>query len=349
MPRIKAITYLNPRDLEPDPHNARTDVGDIVGLAETIREHGVLQPLGVTQSDGGYRVVYGNRRREAAIVVGLDRVPCLVLESQPEAERLTCQLLENLQRKALNDLEQGRALLHLRQQLAAQSPPGASETALNEVAAKQLGLSPRTVQRYIALCALPEPVQDLILAEELTVTQAQHLHALGSQARQIEVAQLAAEQNLSAAELSRLCSGLARNPNLEALEALARLRRGEQIDAIASTSVEPPAAGNALRPAPRAETEESDADLWPGEESAAAVDPEGDGLGPEGLTADGNRRFRIRSLDSFMDELARLTRCAEEGDLQGLVEADPAARMKLSLALKQLAYLSRQLEALAGR
>jgi len=346
MPRIKEIAYLNPRDLEPDPQNARTDIGDIIGLAETIREHGVLQPLGVTPVDGGYRVVYGNRRREAAIVVGLDRVPCLVLDEQPEADRLTCQLLENLQRKALNDLEQGRALLHLRQQVAAKSPPGTSETALNELVAKRLGLSPRTVQRYISLCALPESVQHLILADELTVTQAQHLHALGSEERQVEVAQLAVEMNLSAVELSRLCSSLARNPNIAAAEALLRLRRGEEVAATRPAANEEPMTAPPLRAASQAESEPDD-EFWPGEEAEEASEAAHNAFPPDSVTADGNRRFRIHSFDSFMDEVARLSRCAEEGDLEKLVKADPAAQMKIGLALKQLAYVSRQLEALA--
>ena len=73
------IIYLNPRDLLPSQPSVRSDPGDLAGLAETIREHGILQPLGVTPEDDTSRIVYGNRRRDAAIVVGLDRVPCVLV------------------------------------------------------------------------------------------------------------------------------------------------------------------------------------------------------------------------------------------------------------------------------
>lgn len=340
MAKITEIVYLNPRDLEPDPQNARTDIGDLVGLAESIREHGVLQPLGVARTDGAYRVIYGNRRREAAIVVGLDAVPCLLLDEQDETQRLMCQLLENIQRKALNDMEQGRAFRRLRDDLARRSAPGTSEHALNEAVAKRLGLSPRTVQRYASLCDLPAPVQDLLRREEITVTHAQHLFALGGEERRLEVARLACAEGLSAAELGRLCSGLAKNPNIAAEDALARLRQGQAIEAIAPAAVA--VTGRVPRP-PKAE-EEDDADLWP----ESAEEPEEQHAVPASATADGNRRFRIRSLDSFLDELSRLVRCVEDGDLEKYVRADQSGRAKVNVALRQVAYLSRELAELAS-
>ncbi|MHB1134584.1 MAG: ParB/RepB/Spo0J family partition protein [Chloroflexota bacterium] len=342
MARIREIKYLNPRDLEPDPHNARTDIGDLVGLAETIREHGVLQPLGVSSREDHYRIVYGNRRREAAIVVGLDTVPCLVLEGQNESERLLCQILENIQRKSLNDMEQGRALKRLRDDLARQNPPGTAERVLVDAVAKQLGLSPRTIQRYLALCELPSAVQDLLQRDELTVTHAQHLGSLENGERREEVARLAAEEGLSAADVGRLCSGLAKNPNLAATEGLARLRRGESIDAIVPEAT---AVSERLPRAPRAaDPEESDADLW-ADRAEDAANEEG-AFADSPATQDGNRRYRIHGLDSFLDELSRLVRCAEDGELKQFVASDPAAKRKVNIALRQVAYLSVQLGAL---
>jgi ParB family transcriptional regulator, chromosome partitioning protein len=334
MARIRNILYLNPRDLEADGMNSRRDFGDLVGLAETIREHGVLQPLGVSALVDGYRVVYGNRRREAAIVVGLDAVPCVVLDEQNEEERLLCQLLENVQRKALNDMEQGLAFRRLRDGLARRAAPGTSERALNESVAKQLGLSPRTIQRYVALCELPLPVQELLRKEEITVTHAQHLHALGNDDRIVEVSTLAAEQGLSAADVGRLCAGLTRNPNIDAQEALERLRQGTEVPAVGADSAH--VAERMARP-PKV-TEDDDEDLWDDE----AVDPEEDAFPSEPRTEDGNRRFLIRSLDSFMDELGRLVRCVECGDLSRYVGADPKGKSKAIIAMRQLAYLSRE-------
>ena len=74
------LLYLDPRVLEADPNGVREDPGNVDGLAATISEHGLLQPLGVLEAgQGRYRVVYGNRRREAALQLGLERVPVVRL------------------------------------------------------------------------------------------------------------------------------------------------------------------------------------------------------------------------------------------------------------------------------
>lgn len=347
MPRVTDILYLNPRELEPDLQGVRTNVGDLVGLAESIREQGVLQPLGVVENSGTHRVVFGNRRREAAIIVGLDRVPCLLLEHQEEVDRLTCQLLENIQRKSLNDMEQGEALLRLRSEMGKASGRDASETSLNEKVAKRLGLSPRTVQRYVSLCKLPLAVQEAIRRDELTVTQAQHLHGLGIATRQEVVALLAIEEGMSAAELRQLCASLASNPNIDPHEALKRQRQGLAVDAIAPgpTTGEAAVARLPRRSLLSAE-EDDDSDLWTDDEEVGVEEEAAFRCVAPVATADGNRRFRIRSLDSFMDELARLVRCVEEGDLSRFSKGEAEAELKLNIAKKQVAYLARALESL---
>ena len=103
------LLYLDPRQLEADPEGVREDPGDVAGLAATIAERGLLQPLGVVAAGGGrYRVVYGGRRRAAAIQLGLERVPCIVLDAD-DPDLLLRQLIENVQRQDLNDVEQARA------------------------------------------------------------------------------------------------------------------------------------------------------------------------------------------------------------------------------------------------
>src|SRR5262245_49113793 len=88
------LLYLDPRTLEPDPHAVREEPGNVDGLAATIAEHGLLQPLGVVEAGrGSYRVVYGNRRREAALKLGLEKVPCIILEAE-DPRTLIQQLTE---------------------------------------------------------------------------------------------------------------------------------------------------------------------------------------------------------------------------------------------------------------
>ena len=81
----------------------------------------MLQPLGVSRENGGFRVVYGSRRRAAAIQVGLPEVPCVVVDASPE-DRLIHQMLENLQRRDLNDMDKAEGFARLRRNLARQHP-----------------------------------------------------------------------------------------------------------------------------------------------------------------------------------------------------------------------------------
>ena len=116
------LLYLDPRRLVPDAENVRREAGDLQSLAASLRQYGVLQPLGVIplaqlapqRGAGRYRVVYGNRRRAAAILAGLPAVPCLPLPQQDGPDPLVAQLLENMQRRDLNDMEKAEGLARLR-------------------------------------------------------------------------------------------------------------------------------------------------------------------------------------------------------------------------------------------
>lgn len=346
--RQRQVLYLNPRELEPSRENVRFDIGDIAGLAESIREHGVLQPLGVAEHGAAYQVVYGNRRRDAAVVVGLDSVPCLLLEGMGDEDQAVAQLLENVQRLELNDMEKGRAFLRLRERIAEREGPEAGVGTLNAAVAKQLGLSPRTVQRYIALTSLADGVQERLLRGDLNVTQAQHIVGIDDPWRQEAVGKLAADENLSAADVSRLCQALAKNANIGVDEAWQLVRSGKSVaeQVAAAPAADAPAR---LAPRPKAEESESDDDLWDDEpEAEEPAAPFRDATPQERGTADGNRRFRIRSLDSFMDELDRLTRAVEDGDLVAWLKDDPAGPLKVHMAIKQAHFIARSLQAFVG-
>jgi len=341
------LLYLNPRDLQPSLRNVRSDPGDLAGLAETIREHGVLQPLGVTREQDGYRIVYGNRRRDAAIVVGLDRVPCVEIGRVDDGEVLIQQVLENLQRLDLNDLDKARAFQTILDRL---TTGGASHGEALDALARTLGLSVRQIQRYLRLNMLDEGVQQMIASGDLGVTHAQHLAALDSAPRQAAVAHLAVAEGLSAAELSRLCSALALNPNIAPEAALAALRRGDRVPLVQEAShSEPTYRGSAGRDA----RDSADDSAWAEDEEPGDAKETETGHLEEGVAAlepatrDGNRVRRLHSLDSFMDEVQRLTRCVQDGDLQRFLEEDEASSVKARLAARQLRFLCDAVTALA--
>ena len=349
------IVYLNPRDLLPSRRNVRSDPGDLAGLAETIREHGILQPLGVRREGDGHRVVYGNRRREAAIVVGLNRVPCMIIDAPNDEDVVVQQILENLQRLDLGDMDKSHAFEQLLVQMGER---GLDQTEALDLLARTLGLSTRQIQRYLRLGRLSPRVQQLIADGELGVTHGQHLVDIVPSGRQEAIAALAVEESLSAAELSRLCASLRHNGNIDPALALTLQRRGEPIPDVAERPREAVRHFGPVAPEPGATLPPWDEDDEPepgpkGPSSARAGDALSQGQGKEDryaylepATRDGNRVRRIHSMDAFMDELQRLAVCVQEGDLQRLLGDDEASAVKLGMAERQLHFLLQAIAAL---
>jgi ParB family chromosome partitioning protein len=338
---MMSLVLVDPRAIQPDPENVRRDTtDDLDGLADSIRQHGVLQPLGVSRESGGFRVVYGNRRRAAAIQVGLSEVPCVVVDASPE-DRLIHQMLENLQRRDLNDMDKAEGFARLRRNLVRQNPDW-SDKELDDEIGRTVGFTTPTVRRYLGLRELAPGVRDLITDGSLTVTQAQHLSAVADPINQTELAELAVERGLSAAALSRACRAASNQPGLSIAEAIEMGERDQVPDAIVSSKPSQTTPAKLPR-GPKAKDEsEDDSDLWIG---SADSEPDDDGphapAGPR--SADGHRVFKIKTVSSFMDEIDRLARCLQDGDLGRAADEEPDAPIQLRLAARQLTYVSKEL------
>jgi len=148
------ISYLGIDQLVAFRHQAREVFDDesLASLSQTIKQHGVRQPLTVlARQDDKYEIVSGERRYRAAIMAGLTRVPCMVIHDQKQAEEIA--LIENVQRTDLTMLELGRALAGLIER----------EIFVNHSEmADQLGLPRTKVVECINLTKLREDVQNLI-------------------------------------------------------------------------------------------------------------------------------------------------------------------------------------------
>lgn len=104
------ITEIKTNELKHHPHNPRESYDDIAELTASIKEKGILQPLTVRRIPaGGYSVIAGNRRMEAAKAAGLDTVPCIITEMS-EKDQAAVILIENMQRKNLNPYEEARGV-----------------------------------------------------------------------------------------------------------------------------------------------------------------------------------------------------------------------------------------------
>ncbi|MFN8635479.1 MAG: ParB/RepB/Spo0J family partition protein [Chloroflexota bacterium] len=338
---MMSLVLVDPRAIQPDPDNVRRDAtDDLDGLADSIRQHGVLQPLGVARESGGFRVVYGNRRRAAAIKVGLPEVPCVVVDASPD-DRLIHQMLENLQRRDLNDMDKAEGFARLRRNLARQNPDW-SERQVDDAIGQAVGFSTATVRRYLGLRDLAPAVRDLITDGSLTVTQAQHLGAVADPVNQTELAELAVERGLSAAALSRACRASAAAPGLSPAEAIAMGERDELPETVVTIKPKQEAPAKMAR-APKAKDEDADdSDLWVGS-ADSAPDDDGPHMPSGPVTADGHRVFKIKTVSAFMDEIDRLARCLQDGDLARAADDEPDAPIQLRLAARQLGYISKAL------
>ena len=160
------IVQLPVEDIHPSPYQARTtfDEQELAGLAQSIRENGLLQPVTVRKAAEGYELVAGERRLRAARIAGLREVPCLVAQVGEEDSALLA-LMENLQRRDLDCWEEAQAIARLI------SRYGLSQ----EEAARRLGRAQPTVANKLRLLRLPEDVRALLRENGLTERHARAL------------------------------------------------------------------------------------------------------------------------------------------------------------------------------
>ncbi len=167
--RVSELRYLKLEDINPDFDQPRKnfDKDELQALAESIREHGVLQPIIVTQGKEGYQIVAGERRYRASKLVGLTKIPAIVRTLSAQ-NKLELSLIENLQRQDLNPLETATAYLKLRDQF---------NLSLSQIG-ERLGLSLAAVSNRLRLLRLPEQVKSLVVDGKLSEGQARNLIGL---------------------------------------------------------------------------------------------------------------------------------------------------------------------------
>ena len=172
------VTMLSPDVISPNPDQPRRyfDPDGLYELAESIRVHGILQPLSVRRKGGGrYELIAGERRLRAAMICGPEQVPCLVLEVSRESSCLL-SLIENLQRRDLDFWEEAKALERLT------TVYGLSQ----EEAAAKVGKSQSAVANKLRLLRLPEDVLNAMRNAGLTERHGRALLRLETPAEQRE-------------------------------------------------------------------------------------------------------------------------------------------------------------------
>jgi ParB family chromosome partitioning protein len=206
--------------IHPNPNQPRQtfDAEALEGLAASIREQGVLQPITVSPDGDTYRIVAGERRWRAAKLAGLSRIPALVRTLTDQEQRIVA-LMENLQREDLNDMDRARGLADLRDLLTAQNP-GASSHELDEEVGRRLGISGRSVRNFLSLLHLSPPVQESIATGDLTEKHGRALRRFSDPGVQQQVTQAVAQHKLTGDETVALVSAMKKQPE-EPVENLA--------------------------------------------------------------------------------------------------------------------------------
>lgn len=184
------LARIRPNPFQP---RSRFDETALEELADSIREHGVLQPVVVraTPTDG-YELVAGERRLRAAQKVGLEAIPALVREASDQ-ELQTLALVENLQREDLNAVEKARALRAMMRNF----------TWTQEDVARRVGKARTTIANLLRLLDLPDEILGMVEAGALTGAHARAVLQAEGTERRLVLARLAAAQGLSVREIEK--------------------------------------------------------------------------------------------------------------------------------------------------
>lgn len=184
--RVKEIS-LSKIITNPSQPRKQFDERALKELAESVKQHGIIQPLVVTPRDKGYRIVAGERRFRAAALAGLQKVPAII-RNHEELEELEVSLVENVQRVDLSPLEQAISIVRLRDQFS---------LSLKEIS-KKLGKAETTVSNIIRLLQLPKKAVKALQENQISEGHGRAILALKTDKKlQIELLNKIITQRLS--------------------------------------------------------------------------------------------------------------------------------------------------------
>src|SRR6185295_10122244 len=206
----------------PGPMQPRThfDEASLESLADSIRTHGIVQPLLVRRRDGGYELIAGERRWRAAKLAGISRVPVIVKEVADD-NLLEIALIENIQREDLNPIEEAQAYKKLIDAV------GLTQESL----AARVGRDRSYITNYLRLLRLPDDIQSLVAQGKLSTGHARTLLGLEQADEQRRLARKIIERGLSVREtegrVRRLASGTQKQKPSKAIQNDANVRAAE--------------------------------------------------------------------------------------------------------------------------
>ncbi len=188
------VSEISINEIEPNTNQPRKnfDQEKIRGLAESIQQHGVVQPIIVKKLDKGYSIIAGERRWRASKIAGLKTIPAII-KDMSSREIMEIALIENIQREDLNPIEEAEAYQKLMEE------HGLTQESLS----KLVGKSRAAIANSVRLLSLSEKVKEMLVDELLTPGHARTLITIDNAEKQGKIAGEIIEKRLSVRETEK--------------------------------------------------------------------------------------------------------------------------------------------------
>lgn len=198
-----SVVELKITDIESNEKQPRKIFDDeaLRNLADSISEHGVVQPIIVRKVENGYQIVAGERRWRASRLVGKKTIPAII-KDYSNIEVMEIALIENIQREDLNPIEEAAAYKSLLEEY----------NMTQEDIAKRISKSRPAIANSLRLLSLQEPIKNLVIEGKISAGHARALLAIEDEKKQLEIAQSIIEKQL----------------NVRAIESIATKNKKEQ-------------------------------------------------------------------------------------------------------------------------
>jgi ParB family chromosome partitioning protein len=185
---MKQVIQIATNQLEPNPLQPRGVISpdSISELVESIREHGIIEPLIIAKTPAGYQIIAGERRWRSARVLKLEYVPAIIKETTPQ-QMLEMAIVENVQRKDLNPIERAKAFMRLREEFNFD----------NNQIAKKVSKSVPYVINCLKLLTLPDALKDGLLSGLISEGHARALSGISDSRLMIEAYKIVLKEKAS--------------------------------------------------------------------------------------------------------------------------------------------------------
>ena len=193
------VVFLPPRAIRPNPAQPRKIFREeaLTELSDSIRQHGILQPLSVRRVTGGYELIAGERRLRAAQMAGVTDIPCVVM-NMDQRESGTAALVENLQREDLDFVEEARGISYLME----------SWSMSQEQVARLLGKSQSAVANKLRILRHSQAVLEALREGELTERHGRALLKLRTEEEKLQAIETIIRQSMSVARTEKYVAQL---------------------------------------------------------------------------------------------------------------------------------------------